>query len=323
MWNTIGHDWTIELLTRNYQIGRVAHAYLFTGPAQIGKTTLAMDFARMVNCVGAKPPCGECRSCRAIAENRHPDVHVIGEEDASKVKIAQMRELQHEATISPYEGRYKVFVIPNFERATREAANSLLKTLEEPPARVLLLLTALDTDWLLPTITSRCQVLNLRTLSIAAVAAALRERWRVEPERAQLLAQLSDGHIGWAITAHEDEEMLQGRADMLQELHTLQSGTIPQRMQFAEKLSKDAERIQDTLVLWLQWWRDMLLIKGACMDAVINIDCEESLSANAARYTVAQIQNMIVKILESLNLLDTNTNTRLILEVLMLEIPSA
>lgn len=321
MWNTVGHEWATELLARNFQHGHLAHAYLLTGPAQIGKTTLARDFARLVNCTGAAAPCGECRACRAIAENRHPDVYVVGDAEDNKIKIAQMRELQHEATISPYEGKYKVFVIPDFERATREAANSLLKTLEEPPPRVLLILTALDTDWLLPTITSRCQVLNLRPLSVLAIDAALQKHWGVEAKRARLLAQLSGGHIGWAIMAHTDENMLQHRADILNELQELQQVSVPQRMQFAERLSKDAARTQATLLLWLHWWRDLLLIQGACGDAVINVDYWERLRADAMRYTLRQVQNTIVVIQKTLNLLETNTNTRLALEVLMLEIP--
>jgi len=159
VWQVVGHEWAVELLKRSLTNGRVAHAYLLTGPPQIGKTTLALNFAQALNCQNPEGPCGECLSCRKIAHGTHPDVRVI-EGQGGTIKIDQIRALQRQAALSCTEGRWKVFILRQMERATTEAANCLLKTLEEPPAHVILVLTASEADALPPTIVSRCQVLN-------------------------------------------------------------------------------------------------------------------------------------------------------------------
>ena len=137
-WPVIGHEWATELLAQAVRSGRVSHAYLFLGPDQVGKTTVAKAFARALVCErGDGGPCGEsdaCRSCRRTAEGRYPDVQIIAAEK-NWIQIEQVRNLQADAAIAPLEGRRKVFVIREIERATLPAANALLKTLEEPPSQ--------------------------------------------------------------------------------------------------------------------------------------------------------------------------------------------
>jgi DNA polymerase-3 subunit delta' len=173
-WQTIGHEWAVELLQQSLETDRVAHAYLLSGPPQIGKTRLALDLAQALNCEQPEPPCGQCPACLKIERGTHPDVRVIeGEGAGGSIKIAQVRQLQREAVLSPYEGRYRVFVLRRMDLATLEAANSLLKTLEEPPAQVVLILTAVQAEQLPSTVISRCQRLDLRPLSRHIVEASL------------------------------------------------------------------------------------------------------------------------------------------------------
>ena len=162
-WQIIGHDWAVDLLRRSLEAGRMAHAYLMSGPSQVGKTTLALALAKALNCTYADPPCGHCPSCLQIEHGTHPDVQlIVGDGARESIKIEQIRVLQREAVLSPYEGGYRVFVLRRIDRASVEAANSLLKTLEEPPPHVVLVLTALDPEALPATIVSRCQRLDLR-----------------------------------------------------------------------------------------------------------------------------------------------------------------
>ena len=137
MWPVIGHEWAVELLDRSIRTDRVSHAYLFVGPSQIGKTTLAKVFARALLCQGQDVPCGACRACRLVQADRHPDVHLVAPVK-DRIKIEEIRDLQRTVALSPVEGVYRVCVISRFDVATPSAANCLLKTLEEPPERVIL-----------------------------------------------------------------------------------------------------------------------------------------------------------------------------------------
>ncbi|HEY1407660.1 MAG TPA: hypothetical protein VF434_01895, partial [Promineifilum sp.] len=166
----IGHEWAVRLLSNAIIHDRVGHAYLFTGLEHIGKSTLARTFAQALNCEAGveQRPCGECRACRLTGSDRHPDVKIIepdvNDRGVKSIKIDAVRQLQAELSLSSYEGRHKVAILRRFDTATLSAANAFLKTLEEPPGHVVLILTALDGDTLLPTIISRCRRVDLRQI---------------------------------------------------------------------------------------------------------------------------------------------------------------
>jgi DNA polymerase-3 subunit delta' len=321
MWQVVGHEWAVELLERSRANGRVAHAYLLIGLPQIGKTTLALNFAQALHCLGEDKPCGQCRSCLKIAHGNHPDVRII-EAVNGTIKIDQIRSMQREVALSPHEGRWKVYVIRQVERATIEAANCLLKTLEEPPAQVIFMLTASDIDQLLPTIISRCQVLNLRPPSVLLVQKVLEGRWGVDPERAKLLARLSGGRLGWAVRASEDEAILRKRERRLDKMMELMGQGRVERLRYAQQLSQSPDGLREVLDLWLIWWRDLLLIKGGSSTEITNIDREATLRSQAQGYNLTQVRDFIEALRTAAWQLEHNANTRLTLEVLMLSLPS-
>ena len=179
-WPVYGHTWAVNFLQRTLQTvdGRLRHAYLFLGPTQVGKSTLARAFVQALFCEkSSSQPCGECRACRLLLHGNHPDFRIVqpvakdGSVDRidGTLKVEQAGEIIHEAALRPMEARYKVFFIQDFHNANPSFANKLLKTLEEPPDHVLLLLSAHDRESVLPTIVSRCQVLELRPLSVVEV----------------------------------------------------------------------------------------------------------------------------------------------------------
>ena len=321
MWQVVGHKWAVDLLKRALAGERVAHAYLLTGPPQIGKRLLALNFAQALNCLDEEKPCGQCLACSKIAHGSHPDVQVI-EGERGTLKIDQMRTLRHEAALSPLEGRWKVYIIRQMEQATAEAANCLLKTLEEPPAYVILVLTASEAEALLPTIVSRCQVLNLRALATETVQASLQERWRVDGERAELLARLSGGRLGWAVAASQNNAILDRRERHLDEMMKLMSQERVERLEYAQQLSRNPEAVSELLHLWLSWWRDLLLAAGGSSAGIINIDRENTLRAQAQRYSLGQVRDFIEALRAAVWRLEHNANTRLTLEVLMLSLPA-
>lgn len=319
----IGHDWALDLLLSGLARGRVPHAILVVGPPNIGKTAVAFTFAQALNCAGGSPaPCGQCVSCRKVASGNHPDVRIL-DAPGQTLKISEVRDLQRELSLSPHEGRWRVAVLTGFERATLEAANALLKTLEEPPGQVVLVLTASGADVLLPTIVSRCQVLSLRPLPKALVREALISQWGAQPTQAELLAHLSDGRLGWAVQALEDEALLARRNEHLENLAALMSKGRVERLAYAADLSRDPSLVREVLALWLGWWRDVLLLASGSQVAITNIDRVAALNQQTRQVTIRQAQRLVAQLRSTITSLDQNVNVRLALEVLFLSLPAS
>jgi DNA polymerase-3 subunit delta' len=321
-WGVVGHDWAIELLQQGLASDRVAHAFIFSGPAQIGKTLLARSLAQAINCKQeGNRPCGHCSSCRKINENTHPDVHLIkGEGAKGSIKIDQMRSLQREAALRPYEGFYRVFILRQVDRATAEAADSLLKTLEEPPSHVILILTASQAELLPATVISRCQRFDLRPASITTVEKTLADRG-TPTEQARLLARLSAGRIGWAVDAYRNEALLKQRAEDLDAMVALLASHKVERLDFAWKQSRDQAHLLRLLEQWTSWWRDLLLLSGHGPEYVVNIDRLAELKALARRSDPSQAWLTLRTLQIAIDQIESNVNLRLAIESLLLKLP--
>ncbi|MBP8058216.1 MAG: DNA polymerase III subunit delta' [Chloroflexi bacterium] len=326
----VGHEWAVEILSAAIYHERIGHAYLITGPAQIGKTTLARLFAQALNCTHeevAQRPCGQCRSCTLIARDHHPDVRVVLGEVSGRgrmtLKIDQIRELQQALSLTATEAHYKIAILKRFDSATIGAANAFLKTLEEPPSNVILILTAADSDTLLPTIRSRCRTIPLRPLPFALVQDALQTRWAIPSERAEHLAHLADGRLGWAVNAAANTAPLEERESHIVALHTALQGNRAQRFQQADKLANDAEALPDLLRTWLSWWRDLVLLSwGNNKTArLTNIDEQTTLMRLLDKWSPPQILACLQRTNDALWQLERNANTRLVVENLLLTYP--
>ncbi len=321
-WPVIGHEWAVDLLERAIASDRLSHAYLFTGPLQVGKRMLARAFAQALLCEAAEGvPCGVCRTCQRLAAARYPDLQFVMAEK-NTIQIEQVRGLQADAALSPLEGRRKIFIIREIERATPAAANALLKTLEEPSPHVMLLLTCVRRDQVLPTILSRCQVVGLRPLPLEQVQAALVQRWNVQPQRAELLARLSAGRLGWAVSAHTQHELWDERARRLDELQAVTGEGRMARLGLSEQISRQPETLEQTLGLWATWWRDILLIQHGAPGAIVNLDRRDQLAEQAERYSSRQVEGALQDVLHTARRLRSNVNARLALDVLALRLPA-
>lgn len=332
MWQVVGQSRVVSLLQRSLEQGSVAHAYLVIGPPHVGKMTLALNLAQALNCQAADPPCGLCDSCQKIASGKHADVQIIGlnagnsnDKPRAEIGIDQIREIQHSSSLPPFEGRCKVFIIDGAEFMSTEAANCLLKTLEEPAGGVIFILLTTNDGVLPATVVSRCQRLELRPLATSQVGVALSARWGLEKQKAELLARLSHGCLGWALSAATDDNLLQQRAQRVDKLLDIAGGNYEERFDYAAQLvvqfSQSRSLVQEVLDLWLEWWRDLLLVRLGRGDAITNIDRQAMLFDLARGYNLAEVRAFISSIQAAGEQLRQNANPRLVLEVLMLSIP--
>ena len=187
---------------RSVKAGRIAHAFLLSGPHGVGKKSCAQLLAQAILCISENAPCGECPQCRQVAEGVHPDVHVI-EPDGRSVKIDQIRELRRQIALKPFSGGRHIVIIHQADRMTTEAQNALLKSLEEPEGGTVFFLVTEQQGSMLQTIVSRCRPVRLFPLSGGACARALEDRG-MAPERAARLARWAQGSVGRALEIDAD-----------------------------------------------------------------------------------------------------------------------
>ena len=319
----IGQDALRAQLERSIEMGRLAHAMLIAGAGGAGKMRLALELAQILNCETGGGPCGECRQCSRIAASKHADVRVIGA-PGQAVKIEEMRELQQDAALVPYEGRNRVFIIDGAERMTGEAANCLLKTLEEPPDNVYLLLLTQQPAALLPTVRSRCRLVELRPVAASLIEDMLTEGG-ANPETARTIARLAEGRAGWAAEAAADASILEGRRERLDDAIEVAgmdySARLVRAAALADRYGKDKDAVLDWLVLLRRWWRDVLLHKSGRGDLAVNADRADSLAAFAGGCSVAEAGAAVRDITDAIDHLGKNANARLALDVLMLRLP--
>jgi DNA polymerase-3 subunit delta' len=325
MWQVIGQDKILSLLDYSLRANTIAHAYLLVGPRHVGKGTLAINLAQALNCDGPEPPCGQCRPCQRILEGKHADVTPTGLDSKTEIGIDDIRALQHLANLPPYEGKCKVFIIDDAEYLSTEAANALLKTLEEPPQRVVWLLLTAEEEHLLPTIISRCQRLELKPVPSEQVQEMLINSYNVDVKKAKLLTRLCHGCLGWALSAVANDDILEQRSERIAKLFSLSTASLEQRFTYAQELADQFTRKRragaEIMEVWLDWWRDLMLIKGGCKEAITNLDYEIALEKQARGLSLSEIKGFLANLCLLPEEVSKNVNPRLALESLMLNLP--
>jgi len=306
-WGVIGHGWAVDLLRRQQARGTLHHAYLFTGPAGVGRRSLATALAQSILCPAAPAPgewCGECRACRQVPAGTYPDLHVVERpEDKKGIGIDQIRELQRGLALTPMDGRARVALLFDFEAASEGAANALLKTLEEPSPRVRLVLTASDVEDVPPTVSSRCEVLALRPVADREIADAL-ERRGASAEEARELAKMAGGRPTLAMELLADPGKRDRRSSHSVALEEVMRLDLAGRFALAEKWAND-EDLEERLSTWL------FLLGEVARSAGGKGQARDASSARQAIHAVAGTQEALRR----------NANVRLALELLMLDLP--
>jgi DNA polymerase-3 subunit delta' len=314
-WNLLGHEWAVDMLRHHIKHDGLRHAYLFAGAPGLGRRTLALRLAQALNCehpIAPGEPCFTCRTCKQIEAMKYPDLSIVEPTilDEKKqliphpdgeIRIPQIRELQKIFTLKPYQSKYRVAIFLRFHQANENASNALLKLLEEAPAHAVLILTADNPEQLLPTIVSRCEILRLRPQPITAIEADLIERG-VDAERVRLLAHISGGRPGYARKLVDDVALLEKREERLNDLQTLLPAPRVEKFSYADKLSKDKEAMRQVILIWLSYWRDVMLRVAQAETRLINIDRNMEIEFLAGRIDLSTARRVVSDLESALEL---------------------
>jgi DNA polymerase-3 subunit delta' len=323
-WNLVGHEWAVDMLKKHVAHDTTRHAYLFAGPPGLGRRTLALRFAQALNCqtpVEAGIPCGQCRDCKQIAAMQHADLTVVqAEAEGGTLKVDQIRESRRTLVLKPYQSKYRVALFLRFQEANDNAANALLKTLEEAPSYAVLILTADNPEQLLPTIVSRCEVIRLRPLRVEEVQRELESRG-LETGRAKLLAHISGGRFGYALRLLDDDSLLGRREERLNDLQSLISASRVEKFAYADKLSRDKESMRQAILIWLSYWRDVMLRAAHAETPLTNVDRNVEIEDLAQRLDLSVARRVVSGLEDMLEKMERNVNSRLLAEVLLLDLP--
>jgi len=315
----IGQDKAKKLLRRAVEQGRLSHAFLFKGPMGVGKKTFARTFAAALNCqrLGGFEPCGQCPSCRKFRSGSHPDFIVIEPEGAA-IKINQVRELKKTLAFPPLEAKIRVALICDIHTMRREAANSLLKALEEPPNQTMLILSADEAGVILPTILSRCQTVPFFPLPQTAVAEILAQEAGMDLAMATTLAAMAEGSLGRArlLLAKNLLEVRREIIDHLLRLEPDTPATIQAVNELAESTAKLKEDLSELLELLATWLHDLLLFGHGGSGSIINHDLSATFPAACRRWSSRQLSERLRLMDSARKQLARNCNPTAVCEVL-------
>lgn len=318
----VGQPLAVRLLRRAVAVGRLAHAYAFIGPEGTGKSATALVLARTLMCQRPEAgvePCGECVSCRKVAEGNHPELEVLRPEGASH-RIDALRALQGRIWRIPAEGKYRVVLLEQAERMQAVAANSLLKVLEEPPPHAIFVLITANGAALLPTVRSRCQAITFPPIPQGVVEEMLVARCDLPPERARYLAALAGGSLGRAIALASMPEVEERRELARALLEGLPGWDDVRCLQAAEELEKRND-VEDVLAQLAIWLRDALVWReSGARHLLVNGGAPTAPGRQAGGAGSPALAAMFAAVEEARRHLQRNANARLTLDVLMLRL---
>ncbi|MGM0559368.1 MAG: DNA polymerase III subunit delta' [Myxococcota bacterium] len=329
-WHDIrGQERPLDILQRALDTGRVHHAYLFTGLEGVGKFQTAHTFAAVVNCLERpegefRDACGTCSSCRKIAQIQHPDLMVI-EPDGTRIKIDQIREVQKASSKAPYEARYRMVLIDQAHTMTEQAANALLKTLEEPATRMRLILVTDQPHMLLDTIISRCQILRFGALdtddvvdllgTLTAESDAFEEP--VEPHLLEVAAGYGEGSVGRSFAVLESG-MLGARKAVIESVTSLPNRRPVPLLDLAEELNSSRDEFLRKLDVLKLFFRDVMMFQATgSTERLVNRDLQQHVETFASDVSRRAVLGLLDEIRTAQHKLDRNVNGQLIAENLL------
>lgn len=321
--DVVGHKDILKYISSAVENNRVSHAYILNGERGSGKKMLANLFAMTLLCeTGDNEPCGKCHSCKQAESGNHPDIIRVTHEKPNSISVDDIRtQVNNTVDIKPYQGPYKVYIIPQADMMTTQAQNAILKTIEEPPSYAVFLLLTENAETLLPTINSRCVMLKLRNIKDTLIKKYLMENLEIPDYKADMCTAFAQGNMGRAIMLANSDHFNEIREEAVQLLKHISEMELNEIVAAVKNISVYKLEITDYLDIIMIWYRDVLLYKATKeIDKVVFKDQLQSIKEQARKSSYEGIELILESLEKAKARLKANVNFDLVMELLFLTI---
>lgn len=321
--DVVGHKDILKYISSAVENNRVSHAYILNGERGSGKKMLANLFAMTLLCeTGDNEPCGKCHSCKQAESGNHPDIIRVTHEKPNSISVDDIRtQVNNTVDIKPYQGPYKVYIIPQADMMTPQAQNAILKTIEEPPSYAVFLLLTENAETLLPTINSRCVMLKLRNIKDTLIKKYLMENLEIPDYKADMCTAFAQGNMGRAIMLANSDHFNEIREEAVQFLKHISEMELNEIVAAVKNISVYKLEITDYLDIIMIWYRDVLLYKATKeIDKVVFKDQLQSIKEQARKSSYEGIELILESLEKAKARLKANVNFDLVMELLFLTI---
>lgn len=321
--DVVGHKDILKYISSAVENNRVSHAYILNGERGSGKKMLANLFAMTLLCeTGDNEPCGKCHSCKQAESGNHPDIIRVTHEKPNSISVDDIRtQVNNTVDIKPYQGPYKVYIIPQADMMTPQAQNAILKTIEEPPSYAVFLLLTENAETLLPTINSRCVMLKLRNIKDTLIKKYLMENLEIPNYKADMCTAFAQGNMGRAIMLANSDHFNEIREEAVQLLKHINEMELNEIVAAVKNISVYKLEITDYLDIIMIWYRDVLLYKATKeIDKVVFKDQLQSIKEQARKSSYEGIELILESLEKAKARLKANVNFDLVMELLFLTI---
>lgn len=319
----IGHEQIIEHLQNAIKMDKISHAYILNGPDKSGKKILAEAFAQTLQCEQhGIEPCMECHSCKQAVNHNQPDIIYVTHEKPNTLSVADIRsQLVNDVDVKPYSSRYKIYIVDEAEKMNQQAQNALLKTIEEPPAYAVIILLTTNADAFLPTILSRCVVLNLKVVSDDKIKKYLMEHCKVPDYQADVCVAFAQGNVGKAMALASSDDFQELKAAAVQLLKRIHEIELYEFKEAIKQINEYKMEINDYLDIMMIWFRDILLYKATTdVNGLIFKDEVYDIKKQASKSSYSGIEAILEALEKAKVRLTANVNFDLVMELLLLTI---
>ena len=321
--DVVGHKDILKYISSAVENNRVSHAYILNGERGSGKKMLANLFAMTLLCeTGDNEPCGKCHSCKQAESGNHPDIIRVTHEKPNSISVDDIRtQVNNTVDIKPYQGPYKVYIIPQADMMTPQAQNAILKTIEEPPSYAVFLLLTENAETLLPTINSRCVMLKLRNIKDTLIKKYLMENLEIPDYKADMCTAFAQGNMGRAIMLANSDHFNEIREEAVQLLKHISEMELNEIVAAVKNISVYQLEITAYLDIIMIWYRDVLLYKATKeIDKVVFKDQLQSIKEQARKSSYEGIELILESLEKAKARLKANVNFDLVMELLFLTI---
>ena len=319
--DVIGHEDIVKHFKSSIELGKISHAYILNGEKGAGKKTLASIVAKTLQCEkGEADPCGTCKSCIQAESGNQPDIIIINHEKPSVISVEEIRtQIINTIDLKPYSSKYKIYIIPDAQLMNQQAQNALLKTLEEPPEYAVIMLLTDNVDRFLPTILSRCIVLNFKPVEPLQMMEYLVSQIGVDQAKARFCTDFAQGNLGKAVRLAISPDYNEIKEDSIRLLRRLEEMEIEDIMQAVKQMGKYKLDIIDYIDIMTMWFRDILMVKiSNSPNKIIFKDEFSVMKKQASRISYEGVEHVLEAIDKLKIRLEANVNFDIAMELMLL-----